>query len=166
MMFNLSDKYYILNKKGETFSTPAAANKVLLPSLFHSLAFFFTKTDIYYMNRIRKHKTKLMILMGPKVFRMVEKIKKNYNDEYFDMTEIEQDQVAEEIATIIIHIVIGFFNEYSQEELPDLYDLAITNLKSLEEHFVELELYSYAAMIKDSITKLNNDLSTLVEPKL
>lgn len=105
-------------------------------------------------------------MMGPKMFRMMEKIKEVYKMDYFKLTKKKRDLVAEEIATTVLSATIMMFNDYEQGELPDIFDLAITNLLSLETTFVDEEQYGYAAMMRDSIIKLQNDLSTMVEPKL
>lgn len=105
-------------------------------------------------------------MMGPKMVRMMNKIKSVYDKDYFNLPPNKKDIVAEEIATTILSVTIMMFNNYERGELPDIFDLAITNLKSLEETFVDDELYGFAAMVRDSIIKLEDDLSKLAEPEL
>ena len=105
-------------------------------------------------------------MMGPKMFRIMKKIKEVYVMDYFKLTNNKKDLVAEEIATTVLSATIMMFNNYEKGELPDIFDLAITNLQSLETTFVDEEQYSFAAMMRDSIKKLQNDLSTMVEPEL
>jgi hypothetical protein len=96
----------------------------------------------------------------------MKKIKEVYVMDYFKLTNKKRDLVAEEIATTVLSATIMMFNNYEKGELPDIFDLAITNLQSLETTFVDEEQYSFAAMMRDSIKKLQNDLSTMVEPEL
>lgn len=105
-------------------------------------------------------------MMGPKMFRIMKKIKEIYVVDYFKLPKTKRDLVAEEIATTVLSATIMMFNEYEKGELPDLFDIAITNLQSLETTFVDEEQYSFAAMMRDSIKKLQDDLSTMVEPEL
>ena len=118
------------------------------------------------MSRISKNKEKIMIMMGPKMVRMMKTIRETYDKDYFTLPKKKRDIVAEEIATTILSVTIMMFNNYEKGELPDIFDLAISNLKSLEETFVDDELYGFAAMIRDSIIKLEDDLSKMVEPEL
>ena len=105
-------------------------------------------------------------MMGPKMFRIMNKIKELYIMDYFKLTKKKRDLVAEEIATTVLTATITMFNNYEKGELVDIFDLAITNLQSIETTFVDEEQYGFAAMIRDSIKKLQNDLSTMVEPEL
>ena len=82
------------------------------------------------------------------------------------LTDKEKDVVAHQVASTTLTTTISLLNNYTREELPDLFDISIINLTSLEEQFVELEMYSQAAMIKDAITILTNDLFELSKPKL
>ena len=118
------------------------------------------------MSRISKNKEKILIMMGPKMVRMMKKIQETYDKDYFTLPKKKRDLVAEEIATTILSVTIMMFNNYERGELPDIFDLAISNLKSLEETFVDDELYGFAAMVRDSIVKLQDDLSNLAEPEL
>lgn len=105
-------------------------------------------------------------MMGPKMFRIMNKIKELYILDYFKLTKKKKDLIAEEIATTVLSATIMMFNQYDKGELPDIFDLAITNLQSLETTFVDDEQYGFAAMMRDSIIKLQDDLSTMVEPEL
>jgi hypothetical protein len=118
------------------------------------------------MNRISKNKNKIMMAMEPRMRRLMEKIKQDETTEYFILTDEEKDVVAHQVASTTLTTTISLLNNYTREELPDLFDISIINLTSLEEQFVELEMYSQAAMIKDAITILTNDLFELAKPKL
>ena len=118
------------------------------------------------MSRIRNNKAKIVIMMGPKMFRIFEKIKQTYTMDYFKLTKKKRNLIAEEIATTILSATIMMFNNYEQGELQDIFDIAITNLQNLETTFVDEEQYGFAAMMRDSIIKLQDDLSEMVEPKL
>lgn len=107
-----------------------------------------------------------MMAMEPRMRRLMEKIKQDETTEYFILTDKEKDVVAHQVASTTLTTTISLLNNYTREELPDLFDISIINLTSLEEQFVELEMYSQAAMIKDAITILTNDLFELAKPKL
>lgn len=104
--------------------------------------------------------------MEPRMRRLMEKIKQDETTEYFLLTDEEKDVVSHQVASTTLTTTISLLNNYTREELPDLFDISIINLTSLEEQFVELEMYSQAAMIKDAITILTNDLFELAKPKL
>jgi hypothetical protein len=123
-------------------------------------------TYVINMNRIRKNKEKLIDIMGPKMFKMMEKIKTHYDDTYFQLTKDERNRIVDEVTALILHTTLNFFNQYTPEELPDIYDLTIINLSQMEEFFVEAELYGFAQMLRDSILTLENDISDLAEPQL
>jgi len=118
------------------------------------------------MNRISKNKNKIMIMMEPRMRRLMERIRRDETTEYFLLTDEEKEVVAQQVASTTLTTTISLLNNYTREELPDLFDISIINLTSLEEQFVELEMYSQAAMVKDAITILTNDLFELAKPKL
>lgn len=105
-------------------------------------------------------------MMEPGMKRLMERIRKDKSTEYFSLTEEEKDVVAQQVASTTLTTIISLLNNYTRDELPDLFDISIINLTSLEEQFVELEMYSQAAMVKDAITILTNDLFELAKPKL
>ena len=82
---------------------------------------------------------------------------------YFKLTPEEKDIVVLSICTLIFNTTISFLNNYTQEEIPDLLEVSITNLELLEEDFVSNEMYSYAQMMRDSILKLQDDIHMLAE---
>jgi hypothetical protein len=118
------------------------------------------------MNRISKNKNKIMIMMEPRMRRLMERIRRDETTEYFLLTDEEKEIVAQQVASTTLTTTISLLNNYTREELPDLFDISIINLQSLEEQFVELEMYSQAAMIKDAITILTNDLFELAKREL
>jgi hypothetical protein len=118
------------------------------------------------MNRISKNKSKIMIMMEPRMRRLMERIKQDETTEYFLLTDEEKDVVAHQVASTTLTTTISLLNNYTREELPDLFEISIINLNSLQEQFVELEMYSQAQMLKDAITILQNDLFELAKPKL
>jgi len=167
-MISLNNKknMYILNKKGFILFTTEAASKVTAP-IFASLSVVFLYiSNIYCMNRISKNKSKIMMAMEPRMRRLMERIKQDETTEYFLLTDEEKDVVAHQIASTTLTTTISLLNNYTREELPDLFDISIINLTSLEEQFVELEMYSQAQMMRDAITILTNDLFELAKPKL
>lgn len=131
--------------------------------MFSGSSRFFLNSTIYLMNRIRKNKEKLLVMMGPKMVRLLQKIKKDYTNLYFKLTPEEKDIVVLSICTLIFNTTISFLNNYTQEEIPDLLEVSITNLELLEEDFVSNEMYSYAQMMRDSILKLQDDIHMLAE---
>ena len=101
--------------------------------------------------------------MGPKMVRLLQKIKKDYTNLYFKLTPEEKDVVVLAICSLMFNTTISFLNNYTQEEIPDLLEVSITNLELLEEDFVSNEMYSYAQMMRDSIIKLQDDIHMLAE---
>lgn len=118
------------------------------------------------MNRISKNKSKIMIMMEPRMRRLMEKIREDDNTDYFNLTKEERQVIAQQIATTTLTTTISLLNNYTREELPDLFDISIINLTSLEEQFIEMEMYEQSQMMRDSITILTNDLFELAKPKL
>jgi hypothetical protein len=131
--------------------------------MFSGSSRFFLNSTIYLMNRIRKNKEKLLVMMGPKMVRLLQKIKKDYTNLYFKLTPEEKDVVVLAICSLMFNTTISFLNNYTQEEIPDLLEVSITNLELLEEDFVSNEMYSYAQMMRDSIIKLQDDIHMLAE---
>ena len=104
--------------------------------------------------------------MEPRMKRLMEKIRREDNVNYFTLTQDEKQSMAQQIATTTLTTTISLLNNYTRDELPDLFEISIINLTSLEEQFVEMEMYSQAQMMRDSITILTNDLFELAKPKL
>lgn len=104
--------------------------------------------------------------MEPRMRRILEKLKREENEDYFHMTQKDKDAVSRQIATVVINTTIEILNGYNREELPEILDLSITNLSSLEQHFVDMEMYAQAEMMKDAIFKLHDDLSKISTTKL
>jgi len=98
--------------------------------------------------------------------RIMEKLKRDVTEEYFDLNEEERNEVAKHISVTVINTTIEILNGYNREELPEIMELAITNLTSLEQKFVEMEMYAQAAMMKDAIIKIHNDIQELAKSKL
>ena len=107
-----------------------------------------------------------MIMMEPRMRRLMERIKQDETTEYFSLTDEEKDVVAHQVASTTLTTTISLLNNYTRDELPDLFEISIINLNSLQEQFVELEMYSQAQMLKDAITILTNDLFELAKQKL
>ena len=124
------------------------------------------RTYLSNMNRIRKNKAKLVDIMGPKIYKIVQKIQEQYEDKYFGLTQDEKNRMVDEVSSLVLHTTFNFFNQYTPEELVDIYDLTIINLSQMEEYFVEAEQYNYAQLIRDSILTIENDISDVVEFEL
>ena len=105
-------------------------------------------------------------MMEPRMKRLMEKIKQDDTTHYFNLNDNEKQIVAQQIATTTLTTTISLLNNYTREELPDLFDISIINLTSLQDQFVELEMYEQAQMLRDAITILTNDLFELAKPKL
>lgn len=105
-------------------------------------------------------------MLEPRMKRLMEKIRDEDNTNYFELNAEEKDVVAKRIASITLTQTIDILNNYTREELPDLFEISIINLTSLEAQFIEMEMYEQAAMMRGSITILQNDLDELVKPKL
>ena len=104
--------------------------------------------------------------MGPKIYKIVQKIQEQYEDKYFGLTQDEKNRMVDEVSSLVLHTTFNFFNQYTPEELVDIYDLTIINLSQMEEYFVEAEQYNYAQLIRDSILTIENDISDVVEFEL
>lgn len=104
--------------------------------------------------------------MEPRMRRIMEKLKEELNDDYFTLTEEEKMEVSNHIALTVINTTIQILNGYERDELPEIMDLAITNLTSLEMKFAEMEMYAQCQMMRDTIIKIHNDIQELVKPKL
>lgn len=107
-----------------------------------------------------------MIMMEPRMRRLMERIKQDETTEYFNLTDEEKGVVAQQVASTTLTTTISLLNNYTRDELPDLFEISIINLNSLQDQFVELEMYSQAQMLKDAKTILTNDLFELAKPKL
>jgi hypothetical protein len=118
------------------------------------------------MNRISKNLKKIIIMLEPRMKRLMEKIRDEDNTNYFQLSAEEKDVVIKRIASITLTQTIDILNNYTRDELPDIFEISIINLTSLEEQFIEMEMYEQSAMMRDSITILQNDLDELVKPKL
>lgn len=105
-------------------------------------------------------------MMEPRMKRLMERIRQDETTEYFTLSQEEKEVVAQQVASTTLTTTISLLNNYTREELPDLFDISIINLTSLEEQFVELEMYSQAQMMRDAITILQNDLFELAKQKL
>lgn len=104
--------------------------------------------------------------MEPRMLNLMQRISRENDEGYFLLNAEDRDDVAANIAQKVIHTTIEILNGYVDSELPDIMELAITNLTSLEEQFVELEMYCEALMMRDAVNKIQNDLSELVNQKL
>lgn len=115
------------------------------------------------MNRVRKNQKIINIAMEPRMRRIMEKLKRDVTEEYFDLSVEERNEVAGHISKTVIHTTIEILNGYNSEELPDIMELAINNLTSLEHKFVEMEMYAQAAMMFDAIRKIEKDINELIK---
>lgn len=104
--------------------------------------------------------------MEPKMRRIMEKLKTEADDDYFKLNPEEREGVVSHIAHTVINTTVQILNGYNRDELPDILELSIINLSSLELKFVELEMYAQAEMMKNTIEKIENDLFELVKDKL
>lgn len=104
--------------------------------------------------------------MVPRMRNLMLKISRENNEEYFQLNEEEREQVAHNIARTVINSAAELLNGYTSDELQDIMELSINNLASLEEQFIELEMYCEALMMRDAINKIANDISELVNKKL
>lgn len=104
--------------------------------------------------------------MEPRMRNLMQRISRENDEAYFMLNAEDRDDVASNIAQKVIHTTIEILNGYVDSELPDIMELAITNLASLEQQFVELEMYCEALMMRDALNKIQNDLSVLVKQKL
>lgn len=104
--------------------------------------------------------------MEPRMRNLMQRISKENDEAYFLLNAEDREDVAANIAQKVIQTTVEILNGYVDSELPDIMELAITNLTSLEAQFVELELYAEALMMKDAVNKIQNDLSELVNQKL
>lgn len=104
--------------------------------------------------------------MEPRMRNLMQRISKENDEAYFLLNAEDREDVAANIAQKVIQTTVEILNGYVDSELPDIMELAITNLTSLEAQFVELELYAEALMMKDAVNKIQNDLSVLVKQKL
>ena len=136
---------------------------------FTQLSYIYDKNGIRkpkIMTRIRQYQKRLLLLMEPKMRRLMEKIKKDGNDDYFYLPQTDRDLISINIAGTVLNETIKLLNGYTTEELPDILELSINNLTSLQEQFVELEMYVQAQMMRDTIEKLNDDLLDLAGKEL
>ncbi len=115
------------------------------------------------MSRISKHKKTISYAMEPRMRRIMEKLKEELNDDYFTLTEEEKMEVSNHIALTVINTTIQILNGYERDELPEIMDLAITNLTSLEMKFAEMEMYAQSQMMFDAIIKIHNDIHELTK---
>ena len=119
------------------------------------------------MDRVSRNKEKILIMVNPRMKNIMRKIKCDYNDNYFKLTEDEKDIVSFQIAVAVLNATLEILNyQFTKEEVPAILEISAINLTMLEHDFSELELYSYAQIMKDSKSKINNDLFELVGNKL
>ena len=105
-------------------------------------------------------------MMEPQMKKLLDKIQKDAKYNYFELEQGDKDILCHEIAASSLNVTISMINGYTREELPDVFDITITNLLSLQQQFEDMEMYQLAQMMKDAIEKLTNDLQELVGQKL
>lgn len=97
-------------------------------------------------------------MMGPRMKRIMEKLKNDDVDYYFELSEEDRQLVTKQIATTVVNETINLINNYTREELGTILELSIRNLQTLLDQFVELEMYSQCQMLKDTISLIEGDL--------
>lgn len=97
-------------------------------------------------------------MLQPKMKRIMEKLKNDDTDYYFELCKEDREIVAKQIATSVVNETINLINGYTREELGTILELSIKNLQSLLDHFVEEEMYQQAEMMKDTISLIQGDL--------
>ena len=105
-------------------------------------------------------------MMEPHTKRLLMKLQKETKYNYFELEDDDKDIICHEIAASSLNVTISLINGYTREELPDVFDITIMNLLSLQQQFEDMEMYMLAQMMKDAILKLTNDLQELVGQKL
>jgi len=96
--------------------------------------------------------------MEPRMKRILQKLKNDDADYYFDLCEDDREIVTKQIATTVVNETINLINNYTREELGSILELSIRNLQTLLDHFVETEMYAQAQMMKDTISLIESDL--------
>jgi hypothetical protein len=96
--------------------------------------------------------------MQPKMRRIMQKLKNDDAEYYFDLCDDDKEIVTKQIATTVVNETINLINNYTSEEFGSILELSIRNLQSLLEHFVETEMYAQAQMMKDTILLIESDL--------
>ena len=97
-------------------------------------------------------------MMEPRMKRILQKLKNDDADYYFDLCEDDREIVTKQIATTVVNETINLINNYTREELGSILELSIRNLQTLLDHFVETEMYAQAQMMKDTISLIESDL--------
>lgn len=97
-------------------------------------------------------------MMEPRMKRIMEKLKNDDADYYFDLCDDDKEIVIKQIATTVVNETINLINNYTREELGSILELSIRNLQSLLKYFVETEMYAQAEMMKDTISLIKRDL--------
>lgn len=97
-------------------------------------------------------------MMGPRMKRIMEKLKNDDVDYYFELSEEDRQLVTKQIATTVVNETINLINNYTREELGTILELSIRNLQTLLDQFVELEMYSQCQMLFDCIKLIEGDL--------
>jgi hypothetical protein len=97
-------------------------------------------------------------MMQPKMRRIMQKLKNDDAEYYFDLCDDDKEIVTKQIATTVVNETINLINNYTSEEFGSILELSIRNLQSLLEHFVETEMYAQAQMMKDTILLIESDL--------
>ncbi len=97
-------------------------------------------------------------MLEPKMKRIMEKLKNDDVDYYFELCKEDKELVSKQIATTVVNETINLINNYTREELGTILELSIKNLQSLLTKFLELEMYSQCQMLKDTISLIEDDL--------
>ena len=97
-------------------------------------------------------------MMQPRMRRILQKLKNEDAEYYFDLCDDDKEIVTKQIATTVVNETINLINNYTSEEFGSILELSIRNLQSLLEHFVETEMYAQAQMMKDTILLIESDL--------
>ena len=96
--------------------------------------------------------------MQPRMRRILQKLKNEDAEYYFDLCDDDKEIVTKQIATTVVNETINLINNYTRDELGSILELSIMNLQSLLEHFVKTEMYAQAQMMKDTILLIESDL--------
>lgn len=97
-------------------------------------------------------------MMQPRMRRILQKLKNEDAEYYFDLCDDDKEIVTKQIATTVVNETINLINNYTRDELGSILELSIMNLQSLLEHFVKTEMYAQAQMMKDTILLIESDL--------
>lgn len=97
-------------------------------------------------------------MLQPKMKRIMEKLKNDDVEYYFELCDEDKLIVTRQIATTVVNETINLIHNYTREELGTILEICIKNLQSLLAQFLELEMYSQCQMMKDTISLIEDEL--------